>query len=124
VNTQRKTILVMDDSPIALGALAAALGANNYDVRTAETLADLERHLESAKPDLFVIDVQMPEAYGDDIAQVLRAVRNIPAPIVLFSGLDDESLARRATEAGVQAWVSKNAGLEALIERIAALLAP
>ena len=98
------------------------MSSKNFVVRTAETLAELDTVLAAEKPDLFVLDVQMPEAFGDDIGQVLRMMRKVAAPILLFSAVDEKELARRAEEAGLDGWVSKNAGVEALVERIEKML--
>jgi len=116
-----KTVLVLDDSPIVLETLAAALGTR-FQVRTAENLDQLEKELAAFKPDLFVLDVQMPEAFGDDVAGVLRIVRKLKAPMILFSSLDEQSLAARAAEAGVEGYVSKDAGVPALVERVVQLI--
>jgi len=67
--------------------------------------------------------VQMPEIYGSDVGLVLRKVRDVKAPIVLFSSLPDEELARRTAEAGLDAWVSKAAGVDALVSCVQKLLA-
>jgi DNA-binding NarL/FixJ family response regulator len=64
----------------------------------------------------------VPEAFGDDVGLVLRDVQQVGVPILLFSSLDEKLLARRASEAGLTGYVSKSAGLPALIARVGALL--
>jgi DNA-binding response OmpR family regulator len=118
----QKTILVMDDSVIVLETLKAVFEANGYTVRTAENLTELEAARAGGEPDLFVLDVQMPEAFGDDVAQVLRDVRSVKRPIFLFSSLEETVLAARAAEAQVDGWVSKSAGVLALLARVRSAL--
>ena len=118
----RKTVLVMDDSPIVREALAAVLEASGFAVRTAATLDELEQHRAECLPDLYVLDVQMPEAFGDDVGALLRDVQSVGAPIVLFSSLDEHLLARRARDAGLSGYVSKSAGVPALLACIGRLL--
>ena len=65
----------------------------------------------------------MPESYGDDVAAVLRAVRGVKTPIVLFSSLAESDLSERARQAEIEGFVSKSAGIEALVARIRELLA-
>jgi DNA-binding response OmpR family regulator len=120
----KRVIVVMDDSDIVLETLHVVLGASGFEVRTASTLDQLERQRASCKPDLFVLDVQMPEAFGDDIGQLLRDVRGVGVPILLFSSLHEEALARRASEAGLTGYVPKAAGVPALVGRIKELLDP
>jgi DNA-binding NarL/FixJ family response regulator len=68
------------------------------------------------------MDVQMPEAFGDDVAMVLRAAREIDAPIYLLSTLDEAELKRRATEAEIEGYISKQIGVEAIIARVRQIL--
>jgi DNA-binding response OmpR family regulator len=121
---RQKTIVVLDDSRIVLETLDAALTARNFVVLTAENLSELEHALASGRPDLFILDVQMPEAFGDDVGQILRVVRRFEAPILLFSALDDASLAERSSQAGLDGYVSKNSGIGPLLERVAQLMGP
>ncbi len=58
-------------------------------MRTAGNMNELEGQVAVGPPDLVLLDVRMPEAYGDDVATVLRAVRGMSVPIYLFSTLAD-----------------------------------
>src|SRR5262249_13408254 len=119
-----KTVLVMDDSAIVLDAVRAVFEANGFHVLTAIDLGELERHGSHAPLDAIVLDVQMPEAFGDDIAQVLRDMREVSVPIVLFSNLDEPTLAQRAAEARVDGYVPKSAGVDALLARVTEVMKP
>jgi two-component system, chemotaxis family, chemotaxis protein CheY len=118
----RKRILVVDDSVVVLEVLQATLLAEGYDVVIARDLGELEVRRASVRPDLVILDVQMPEAYGDELGEALREVRSEQAPMLLFSGLDDADLARRVRDAGLAGWVSKREGLGALVARVHSLL--
>jgi DNA-binding response OmpR family regulator len=114
----KKTVLVLDDSALILETLDAVLRACGFDVRTALTLDELERQRKACHPDLFVLDVQMPEAFGDDVGQLLRDVRRVGVPILLFSALSESVLAERTEDAGLTGYVPKAAGVGALVDRI------
>ncbi len=96
-----KTIVVMDDSAIVLDAVRVVLEAKGFQVRTAATLDELETRLGESAPDMFILDVQMPEMFGEDVAQVLRDVREFRVPILLYSSVEELALAERARDAGV-----------------------
>src|SRR5688500_18503171 len=115
-------VLIVDDSMLVLEILRQALEAQGVVVDTASTLDELERRRTTAAPDVIVLDVQMPEAFGDDVASTLRAAYGVVAPILLMSTLDATELERRATDAGVDGWISKEKGIEGVTERILALL--
>ena len=117
----RRRILMVDDSPFFLEVAKATLEGAGFQVMCAHTLGDLER-LTSARPDLVLMDVQMPEAFGDDVAMVLRGVRGINVPIYLLSSLDDADLQQRAREAEIDGFISKNAGPGHLLDRVRSIL--
>ena len=94
-----KTILVLDDSPVSLGLMRAALESEGYRVEVAADLSAFERHRASLAPDLILLDVQMPEVFGDDVAVTLREWHEVRVPILLVSSLDENELAERAIEA-------------------------
>ena len=116
-----KTIVVMDDSAIVLDAVRMVLEAQGFAVRTAATLAELEARLGESAPDMFILDVQMPEMFGEDVAQVLRDVRDFRVPILLYSSVEESALAERARDAGVE-HLPKQAGTLALVERVRTIL--
>jgi DNA-binding response OmpR family regulator len=118
----RRRVLVLDDSPFVLELTQQALEREGFMVSTALDLTAFERVRAAAAPDLILVDVQMPEAFGDDVASTLRGARGVATPILLVSNLEERELERRASEAEVDGWISKRAGLEALVQRVKELL--
>lgn len=118
----RRKILIIDDSPLVLELTKSALESAGFDVSTTSTLDSFEDARVRIEPDLILVDVQMPEAFGDDLAATLRGAYGVSAPILLLSSLDEEELAQRAVQAEVTGWVSKKAGLPTLIGRVKELL--
>jgi len=117
----KRTVLILDDSAVTLDLLRLALERAGFAVTTAINLASFERSAAMA-PDLILIDVQMPEAYGDDVANVLRGLRNVTVPVLLFSIMDEAELADRAKAAEVDGYIHKGAGLDEMVRRVRALL--
>jgi DNA-binding response OmpR family regulator len=124
MTAKRPQILLVDDSQLVLEMMSAALMHAGYDVITAQDLAQLDKHRANSHPDLVLMDVQMPEAFGDDVAMVLRAARDVEAPIYLLSTLDDAELKRRATEAEIDGFISKQIGVDAIIARVREIIGP
>ena len=58
---KKKTIFVMDDSQIVLETVRAVLERAGYAIETVGTLGELEAARAKTTPDLYVLDVQMPE---------------------------------------------------------------
>ena len=118
-----KTILVLDDSPFVLEVARDALESAGFSVAVAVDLAAFQHARTTTSPDLILVDVQMPEAFGDDLASLLRGAHGVKTPILLVSNLEDGELARRACEAEVDGWISKREGVHALVRRVKEVLA-
>jgi CheY-like chemotaxis protein len=115
---RRKQVLLVDDSALVLEVMRSALVAAGYEVLIANNLTQLEEVRQRSRPDLVLMDVQMPEAFGDDVAMVLRAAREVEAPIYLLSTLDEADLRRRAREAEIDGFISKQLGAPAIVKRV------
>lgn len=118
----RKKVLVFDDSPFVLELTQLALERAGFTVATAVDLTSFEATRIAMAPDLILVDVQMPEAFGDDVASTLRGARDVRVPILLVSNLDEHELEQRACEAEVDGWIPKSAGLQELVRRVKELL--
>jgi DNA-binding response OmpR family regulator len=118
-----RTVLVFDDSPLVLDVTRLALERAGFIVATAADLASFERERATATPDLILMDVQMPEAFGDDVATTLRGARAVRVPILLMSNIEDGELEQRALESNADGWIPKRAGVAELVRRVEELLA-
>jgi DNA-binding response OmpR family regulator len=120
-----KHILIIDDNPTVLGALSELLEADGYQVSRAQTLGEVDSQIHRLGDpfDLILVDVQMPDLAGDEIALILRTMRKSKAPIYLLSALEPAELARRAADVGASGYISKMAGTKALLARVHEILA-
>jgi len=82
------TILIVDDEPINLSVLSATL-ANEYLVRAANSgVRCIEVANSDPRPDLILLDIQMPEMDGYEVLTTLKqnpATQNIPVIFVTAS---------------------------------------
>ncbi len=86
---QRKTVLMVDDEPDILNAVADALLDEGYQVFKARNGADAQAHAVMRPPDAVVSNVRMPELDGIQLAAALRG-RGLEIPIVLMSATNEE----------------------------------
>ena len=121
VVTTSKRILIVDDSALIRESAARALDAAGYEVTVRASFDELLEHGFDGF-DLILMDVQMPELYGDDVAFTLRGERGVTTPIYLFSSVDETELAQLAADAGVDGYIPKGAGLPELVTRVRAIL--
>jgi CheY-like chemotaxis protein len=117
------TIYVLDDSPVVLAMTVEGLRSAGYDARGATDLAALDTLLREADPDLVLLDVRMPEMYGDDVLEFLRTEKKLRARLLLFSDLDGGELQARAKRVGAHGTVPKAKGPAAILEAVQAQLA-
>jgi DNA-binding response OmpR family regulator len=118
----RPRVLVIDDSALVLEVTRSALESAGFDVDIALDVSAFEEKRRSIAPDVIVVDVQMPEAFGDDLASTLRGAYGVQVPILLLSTLPDQELATRAQAAEATGYVSKRDGLGSLVARIQQVL--
>lgn len=121
--TAKPRILLVDDSPLSLACAEDALVEAGFAVHCAADLGSLEGLSDDHGFDLVLMDVMMPEVYGDDVASVLRSVRGVSTPILLLSSLDEAELAERAREASIDGYIPKSIGVEGLVVRVREFLA-
>jgi DNA-binding response OmpR family regulator len=116
-----KRILLVDDSALIRASAAQALEGAGYAVTVRAAFDELIEHGHDGF-DLILMDVHMPELYGDDVAFTLRGERGVTTPIYLFSSLEERELAKLASDAGIDGYIPKSAGLDELVERVHKIL--
>ncbi len=112
------SILVIDDSPMATELLVRSLEAAGFRAAAASDLATLDARLSETSYDLLLVDVNMPEMYGDDVVEFLRSQRKIDAKLVLYSDIPESELQAKAKSSGAHGYVVKARGIEAVLTEI------
>jgi len=103
-----KRLLVVDDEPNLLRAVAACLKAGGYDVSTARSGREALVQLAESIPDLVVSDIRMPGMDGYQLARQLRgAPRTALVPIVFLTAKDETADRIEGFRAGVDAYLTK-----------------
>ncbi|WP_026924167.1 response regulator transcription factor [Glycomyces arizonensis] len=111
-------ILLADDEDLLRGALASLLDleADFEVVAEASTSTDAVRLAERHRPDIAVLDLEMPPADGLRAAEEIRAA--LPTRIVLVTRHARPGVLRRALGAGVSGFVPKTTPASRLAEII------
>lgn len=112
-------VLVADDQPLMVTALTTILNTQD-DIEVVATAGNGREALEAAEKwhiDVAVLDIRMPHVNGIEAAQVMRQ-RKETTKVLMLTTFDSEELVRRALEIGVQGFMLKDSGPEALIDAI------
>ncbi len=119
------SLLLVDDQPAIRTGLRMrlALEADLKIVGEASHGGEALRLTRKLRPDVIVMDVEMPYMDGIMTTEVLHAIMP-QITVVLLSLYDDVHTRDRAREAGAAAFVSKQAGDKALLTAIRQAAAP
>ena len=86
-------VLIADDHPMIAAALDVLLRGSDYElVGRARSGTDAIAQVQRVKPDLLLLDVNMPDGSGLDVLKQLRESRKAPAVVLLTAGMDDPQL--------------------------------
>jgi len=116
-------ILIVDDQPELAYLMAELLTDAGYDTRTAENghaaLADVQVN----PPDLLLLDVNMPELDGFEVAAMLKSdPATATIPIIMVSANEGRGSRLIGLESGAEDYMSKPVDPAELIAKIRNLL--
>jgi len=119
LNSRYTVLLVEDDTDIA-SVMVSLLESQGYRVRVAGDVATAQREIASARPDLILLDLGLPD--GDGLA-VLQAARRVSAlPVIVVSAREEEFERVKALDAGADDYVLKPFTVPEFLARIRAAL--
>lgn len=115
----KATILVVDDIPDNLHLLTRELTNHGYETRGVLTGAMALTVAQSAKIDLILLDIMLPDMDGYEVCQALKAHAATQAiPVIFVSALDDPFDKVKAFEVGGVDYLSKPVKMVEVIARI------
>ncbi|HET8924904.1 MAG TPA: response regulator transcription factor [Candidatus Acidoferrum sp.] len=114
------TILVVDDEPQIRRVLRSTLSIKGYVILEAKSGEEAIELARKEKPDLILLDVNMPGMGGIEACREIR--RSSEAPIIMLTVRNAERDKVLALDAGADDYVVKPFGIEELLARIRAAL--
>lgn len=113
-------VLVVDDEAQIRRVLRATLSGHGYVLREATTGEEAVEAVRKERPDLILLDVNMPGMGGIEAAREIREMCD--APIIMLTVRNAEKDKVAALDAGADDYVVKPFGIEELLARIRAAL--
>jgi DNA-binding NarL/FixJ family response regulator len=111
-------VLIVDDHLIVASGCRALFAEDpDVDILEASDAESGERAFADERPDVCVLDINLPGVSGFELARRILA-RDGSARIIMFSMNDDPIFAARAIEAGVKGYVSKSGDPSHLVDAI------
>jgi two-component system, OmpR family, KDP operon response regulator KdpE len=113
-------ILVVDDEPQIRRVLRSTLTFRGYTITEAQSGEEALEMMPKLKPDLILLDVNLPGMSGVETCREIR--RTSDAPIIMLTVRNAERDKVVALDAGADDYVTKPFGIEELLARVRASL--
>ena len=114
-------ILVVDDNPHILEAVALVLDTEGFEVRTITKSEDVEKEIKEYKPNLILLDLLLSGRNGEEITKVLKKdpkTKSIPIIIISAHPMAEKT----AKGAGADGFIAKPFDINDLLSQINNLL--
>jgi DNA-binding response OmpR family regulator len=109
-------LLLVDDDPDHLAVLVLGLRRRGYDVLTAVDGDEALARWQSDRPDLVVLDLNLPKVNGFEVCRRIR--QEAMTPIILLTGRREDEDIVRGLQLGADDYVTKPFSLKLLVARI------
>ena len=115
----RMDILVVDDNPANLRLLENLLNKAGYRVRLAPSGHSALKSAQASSPNLFLLDILMPEIDGFELCRQLKAdPRTSEIPVIFISALDSPADKVKAFTVGAVDYIPKPFQVEEVLVRV------
>ncbi|MEQ1509657.1 MAG: response regulator [Sphingopyxis sp.] len=118
-----KCVMVVEDNELNLRLFCDLLTAHSYRAEAVSDGRDAMERARSIRPDLIIMDIQLPHVSGMDLIAELKrdpALSHVPImAVTAYAGRDDE---KRIRDAGAESYVSKPISVIRFIEAVSAFV--
>jgi DNA-binding response OmpR family regulator len=120
-----KKILAVDDEPNILMSLEFILEMEGYEVYTARDGEEALEVAERVRPDLILLDVNMPRKDGYEMCRIIREREDMTGTKVIMLTAKGQTLEKKkGLEVGADDYVTKPFSAEDLLEKIRTMIDP
>ena len=115
----KKIILAVDDEPNILMSIEFILDMEGYEVHTARDGDDALEAAERVRPDLILLDINMPRKDGYEVCRILRKREHMAGTKVIMLTAKGQTLERKkGLEVGADEYVTKPFSADELLSAI------
>jgi DNA-binding response OmpR family regulator len=116
----QRRVLVVEDDPTIVDAIAARLRAEGFLVQTASDGPAAVDTAEAWQPDLLILDIMLPGFDGLEVCRRVQAQR--PVPVLMLTARDDETDMLVGLGVGADDYMTKPFSMRELAARVHVLL--
>jgi DNA-binding response OmpR family regulator len=118
-------VLVIDDDEKYLGAVRRLLTAGGLEVVTSNSALHLPKLIQREKPDLVLLDIEMPALSGEHVLDLTNLFDFLRAtPIVLHSAKSEEELQSLVSRSHAVGYIKKTGNPISLVTQVKSFLPP
>jgi two-component system alkaline phosphatase synthesis response regulator PhoP len=116
-------ILIVDDEPDCISIIQCRLEWSHYNVITANNGREGLEKASQEKPDLILLDTNMPEMNGYEMLERMRKDSALKdTPVIMVTALCDAKDVDKASSYGISDYVTKPVDFAKLTEKISNIL--
>ncbi|MDT0558988.1 response regulator [Ichthyenterobacterium sp. W332] len=115
-------VLAIDDQQLVLLPLEKRLTDLGYDIKIETDAKKALDTFDSFRPDLVIVDVNMPNVSGFDVITHIRITKGSETPIMILSGNTKDEVITSAFELGVNDYMKKPLSLNEICARVKRLI--
>ena len=105
---RQRSILIVDDDPLFTLLAAETLRQAGFEPFVADNAHDALRRMWEKRPDLVLLDIELPDGQGFDVCVRIRGLPDcIDTPVVMVTGKHDTASITRAYEVGATDFINK-----------------
>ncbi|MBI5053133.1 MAG: response regulator transcription factor [Chloroflexi bacterium] len=121
-STKPVRVILADDHAVVRKGIREFLEMSGNVTVLAEAAEGAEalRLIREHKPDVAVLDIQMPNQTGIEVTRAIRTER-LPIGVLILTAFDDEPYIRAVLQAGANGYVLKTAEAQEIVEAVQAV---
>lgn len=122
MDSERKTLLIVDDSPIILKVEGTFLKREGYEVISASDGQEALQYILDRRPSVLITDIHMPGLNGIELCRLVRSKGWNDIPVLIVAGDCSQEEMGECLDAGADAFLSKPFDRETFLRKVADLL--
>ncbi len=116
--SRKKKILLVDDSELMLRAMQSLLD-NDYEIITAKSGMSAIRSITLGRPDLVLLDYEMPVCNGRQVLEMIRSEKEFrDTPVIFLTNMVDQESVRKVIALKPEGYLLKTLPAEAVKKEV------
>ena len=117
------SVLIVEDNELNMKLFHDLLEAHGMDILMTRNGADALAVAKAERPDLIVMDIQLPEMSGLEVTETLKADPQLaPIPVIAVTAFAMKGDEERIRQAGCEAYLSKPISIDNFINTVKSFL--